>query len=155
MYLVAGLASIIGLLLFTFSVTACCVYFDRRRHGATRITSRGNRKRVQWIYWIPPQIHFTRHEYQRAIEARAVGERIIENRNSTYAKLPLCKVKFLPFSLRKYLRTSECNSKPGLTAVYGSSYRLIDFEKPSKVILLTRQFCQFNHFNLPFNCCRK
>jgi hypothetical protein len=75
-----------------------CIYHYQKRHRTLKIAPRGTRNRAQWIYWIPPKIFLTRHEYQRAMEAKTVRQGVIERRNSTYAKLPLCKV-FFAFSI--------------------------------------------------------
>jgi hypothetical protein len=87
-----GAAVLVVFLLFVVGLTCCCIVHNRRYRKTRKITRRGTGKRAQWLYWLPPRIFLTRHEYQRAIEAKTVGEGIIKRRNSTYKTLPLCQV---------------------------------------------------------------
>ena len=84
-------ASIVGLLMVVGGVCSCILH-NRKYRRTKDITPRGTKRRAQWLYWIPPRIFLTRHEYQRAMDAKTVGEGVITKRNSTYNRLPLCQV---------------------------------------------------------------
>jgi hypothetical protein len=84
-------ASIVGLLMVVGG-TCSCIIHNRKYRRTKNITPRGTTRRAQWLYWIPPRIFLTRHEYQQALDAKTVGEGVITRRNSTFNKLPLCKV---------------------------------------------------------------
>ncbi len=96
-----GTAALVVYILMVVGLTCGCIIHNRKYRRARTITPRGTRRRAQWFYWVPPRIFLTRHEYQRAMEAKTVGEGIIERKNSTYQKLPLCQVlKFRYYILR-------------------------------------------------------
>jgi hypothetical protein len=63
-------ASIVALLMVVGGVCSCILH--NRKYRRTK--------------------DITRHEYQRAMDAKTVGEGIITKRNSTYNRLPLCQV---------------------------------------------------------------
>jgi hypothetical protein len=84
-------ASIVCLLMVVRGTCSCIIHIRKYRRTKT-LTPRGTTRRARWIYWLPPRIFLTRHEYQRAMEAKTMGEGIITRRNSTYNKLPLCQV---------------------------------------------------------------
>jgi hypothetical protein len=93
-------ASIVALLMVVGGVCSCILH-NRKYRRTKNITPRGTKRRAQWLYWIPPRIFLTRHEYQRAMDAKTVGEGVITKRNSTYNRLPLCQVlKFRCLKLR-------------------------------------------------------
>ncbi len=87
-----GTAALIVCLLMVVGGTCSCIIHNRKYRRTKNLTPRGTALRARWIYWLPPRIFLTRHEYQRAMEAKTVGEGIITRRNSTYNKLPLCQV---------------------------------------------------------------
>ena len=68
--------------------------FRRIQRCKSKRSSPGNRRiRIQWLYITRPRIYLTRRSYQRAKEANAVGRDIIKKRESTYASMPLAKVR--------------------------------------------------------------
>jgi len=87
-----GAAASVVCLLMVVGVICSCIVHNRKYRRSRTITPRGTKRCAQWVYWLPPGIFLTRHEYQQAMEAKTVGEGIIERRNSTYMKLPLCQV---------------------------------------------------------------
>ena len=94
-------ASIVALLMVVGGVCSCILH-NRKYRRTKDITPRGTKRRAQWLYWIPPRIFLTRHEYQRAMDAKTVGEGVITKRNSTYNRLPLCQVlKFCCLKMKR------------------------------------------------------
>jgi hypothetical protein len=87
-----GTAASVVYLLMKVGVTCSCIIHNRKYRRSWTITPRGARRRAQWVYWLPTRIFLTRHEYHWAMEAKTVGKGIIERRNSTYQKLPLCQL---------------------------------------------------------------
>ena len=104
----ATAASVVCLLMVV-GLTCGCIIHNRKYRRTRTITPRGTSRRAQWLYWVPPCIFLMRHEYQWAMEAKTVGEGIIERRNSTYQKLPLCKVLKFDIILTMIVRTNRLN----------------------------------------------
>jgi hypothetical protein len=104
-----GTAASVICLLMVVGLTCGCIIHNRKYRRTRTITPRGTSRRAQWLYWVPPCIFLMRHEYQWAMEAKTVGEGIIERRNSTYQKLPLCKVLKFDIILTMIVRTNRLN----------------------------------------------
>ena len=127
-----GAAASVVCLLMVVGVTCSCIIHNRKYRRTRTITPRGTRRRAQWIYWLPPRIFLTRHEYQRAMEAKTVGEGIIERRNSTYQKLPLCQVLKFRYYINddRQIEASKFILRNVLTAVCGIIVSTDRFDKP-------------------------
>jgi hypothetical protein len=153
-----GTAASVVCLLMVVGVTCSCIIRRTRT-----ITPRGTRRRAQWIYWVPPRIFLTLHEYQRAMEAKTVGEGIIERRNSTYQKLPLCQVLKFWYHIDddRQNKASKFILINVLTAVCGFivstdrfdkpesnyiAYKIIWFVEPINVRLVKIPLSNVNHF---------
>jgi len=100
-----GTAASIVCLLMVVGGTCSCIIHNRKYRRTKNITPRGTTRRARWIYWLPPRIFLTRHEYQRAMEAKTVGEGVITRRNCTFSKLPLCQV--LKFDVKIVVTENE------------------------------------------------
>ncbi len=129
---------------FCFILVFLLIWRRQRRCGSAKIT---RKKRIQWLYWMRPRVFLTRHEYVEALEADIVGKHIIKRRNSTYVKLPLCKVRCFCKKLYNvsYLFNCSTGSKPILS-------KLVRFPiKNQKTLLkvIDRVFIK-NFTNSPF-----
>ncbi len=130
-------ASIVGLLMVVGG-TCSCIIHKRKYRRTKNITPRGTTRRAWWLYWIPPRIFLTRHEYQRAMDAKTVGEGVITRRNSTYNRLPLCQV--LKFRCKKNVMNVNEPSKFIFLKFFDCSLRRIVSTDRSDIPLI-KLFC--------------